>query len=97
MDPTGETITVEGIVEAVLPGAWAPAIIRPLIVSPLLCSPRSTPPPVFGWSVARRIRCNWAALVGAVPVLTLVVAYAQVARFQGDFPGRSWLWHWPPR
>lgn len=34
--PTGETITVEGIVEAFLPGPWAPTVIRPLITAAAL-------------------------------------------------------------
>jgi uncharacterized membrane protein len=83
-NPTGETITVEGIVEAFLPGAWAPDIIRPLILSAAgfaafhaaagLWMERRAPHPL-----------HWAALVGAVPVLTLLVSYTQVARFQADF------------
>ena len=31
--PTGEAITIEGVVEAVLPGAWAPAVIVPLLLT----------------------------------------------------------------
>ena len=81
---TGETITVEGIVEAFLPGAWAPEIIRPLIFSATLFAAFHA---AAGLWLERRAPhpLHWAALVGAVPVLTLVVAYAQVARFQGDF------------
>lgn len=82
--PTGEVITVENIVEAVLPGAWAPEIIRPLIFAAALFAAfhaavglwfeRNAPRPL-----------HWAALAGAVPVLTLLVAYAQIDRFQADF------------
>ncbi|WP_158925628.1 DUF2339 domain-containing protein [Acidisphaera sp. S103] len=81
--PTGEIITVEGVVEAILPGAWAPEVIRPLITAAALLAAfhagaglwleRRAPAPV-----------RWAALPAAVPVLTLAVAYAQIARFQGD-------------
>jgi uncharacterized membrane protein len=80
-NPTGETITVEGIVEAVLPGAWAPDVIQPLITAAVLFAAfhaaaglwleRQTPRPL-----------HWAALTAAVPVLTLLVAYTQIARFQ---------------
>jgi uncharacterized membrane protein len=82
--PTGEIVTVEDIVEAILPGAWAPEVVRPLIFAAALFAAfhaaaglwqeRSAPSPL-----------HWAALVGAVPVLTLLVAYAQIARFQTDF------------
>ena len=81
--PAGETITVEGIVEAVLPGAWAPDVIRPLIVAAALFAAFHA---AAGLWMERRARhpLHWAALVAAVPVLTLAVAYAQIARFQGD-------------
>jgi uncharacterized membrane protein len=82
--PTGEVITVEDIVEAVLPGAWAPDVIRPLISAAALFAAFYA---VAGlWQERRAPRpLHWAALVGAVPVLTLLVAYAQIARFQTDF------------
>jgi uncharacterized membrane protein len=82
--PTGEIITVEGIVEAVLPGPWAPAVIRPLIAAAALFAAFHA---AAGLWLERRARhpLHWAALVGAVPVLTLAVAYAQIARFQADF------------
>lgn len=82
--PTGETITVEGIVEAVLPGPWAPDVIRPLIAAATLFAAFHA---AAGLWLERRARhpLHWAALVGAVPVLTLLVAYAQIARFQADF------------
>ena len=81
--PTGETITVEGIVEAVLPGSWAPDVIRPLIAAALFAAFHAA----AGLWMERRARhpLHWATLVGAVPVLTLLVAYAQIARFQADF------------
>jgi uncharacterized membrane protein len=81
--PTGEVISIEGVVQAVLPGAWAPQVIRPLIGAAVVLAAfhacaglwleRRAPAPV-----------RWAALPAAVPVLTLAVAYAQIARFQGD-------------
>ena len=56
-NPTGETITVEDIVEAVLPGAWAPrrdppADHRRRVVRRFPCRRRAV-----AWSGARRIRC----------------------------------------
>ncbi len=43
------------------------------------------PPPDCGWSGARATRCIGRPSWGAVPVLTLLVAYAQISRFQADF------------
>jgi uncharacterized membrane protein len=82
--PTGEVITVEDIIEAVLPGAWAPEVIRPLIVSAALFAVFHAAAGLWQERSAPH-RLHWAALVGAVPVLTLLVAYAQIARFQTDF------------
>jgi uncharacterized membrane protein len=83
-NPTGEAVTAEGIVEAVLPGAWAPEIIRPLITAAALFAAFHA---AAGLWMERRARrpLHWAALTAAVPLLTLLVAYAQIARFQADF------------
>lgn len=82
--PTGEVITVEDIVEAVLPGAWAPDVIQPLIAAAALFAAFHAAAGL--WQERRAPHpLHWAALVGAVPVLTLLVAYAQIARFQTDF------------
>jgi uncharacterized membrane protein len=83
-NPTGEAITIEGIVEAVLPGAWAPDVIQPLITAAALFAAFHA---AAGLWMERRARnpLHWAALTAAVPVLTLLVAYAQIARFQVDF------------
>ncbi|MSP01664.1 MAG: DUF2339 domain-containing protein [Acetobacteraceae bacterium] len=80
-NPTGEIITVEGIVEAFLPGAWAPDVIRPLIAA---AAAFATFHAAVGLWLERRAPrpLHWAALTGAVPVVTLAVAYAQIARFQ---------------
>jgi uncharacterized membrane protein len=80
---TGEVISVEGIVEAVLPGAWAPDVIRPLLTAAALFAAFHA---AVGLALERRTRnpLPWAALVAGVPVLTLIVGYAQVARFQPD-------------
>jgi uncharacterized membrane protein len=85
--PTDEILSVEGVVMAVLPGAWAPEVIRPLLTAAALLAgfhaaaglwlERRAPGPVSA-------PLHWAALVAAVPVLTLAVTYAQVAGFQTD-------------
>ncbi len=83
-NPTGETLTVEGIVEAFLPGSWAPELIRPLISAAAAFAAFHA---TAGLWMERRARhpLHWAALVGAVPVLTLLVSYVQIASFQADF------------
>jgi len=79
----GEAITnLEGVVQAVLPGAWAPS--NPAAAEHRRHRRRL---PRRRRDVAGAARTNplrWAALVAAVPVLTLAVTYAQVARFQID-------------
>ena len=81
--PTGELITIEGAVAAFLPGAWAPDVVQPLLFTAAgmaaffalagLAMQRLAPNPV-----------RWAGLAASVPVITLGVAYLQVARFQAD-------------
>ncbi|HEV2674972.1 MAG TPA: DUF2339 domain-containing protein [Aliidongia sp.] len=81
--PTGEVLTIEGAVQAVLPGAWAPQVVQPLIIAAALFA-------VFhaaagSWLERRAPNpLHWAALVAAVPVVTLAVVYTQVTRFQPD-------------
>jgi uncharacterized membrane protein len=81
--PTGEALTIEGVVVAVLPGAWAPEVIRPLLTAAALLAGFHA---AAGLWLERRAPnpLRWAALVAAVPVVTLAVTYAQVARFQTD-------------
>jgi uncharacterized membrane protein len=81
--PTGEVISIEGVVMAVLPGAWAPEVIRPLLTAAALLAGFHA---AAGLWLERRAPgpLQWAALVAAVPVLILAVTYAQVARFQTD-------------
>ena len=82
--PTGEIISVEGLIEAVLPGAWAPEVIQPLIFSACLLAAFHAA--AGSWQERRAPNpLHWAALVAAVPVLTFVVAYAQIDRFQTSF------------
>jgi uncharacterized membrane protein len=81
--PTGAVIRADGVIEAILPGAWAPQVIRPLIVAAVVLAAVHT---AAGLWLERRAPhpLHWAALPAAVPVLTLTVAYAQIARFQAD-------------
>jgi uncharacterized membrane protein len=81
--PTGEPITIEGVVQAVLPGAWAPDLIRPLLYTAASLAAFYA---AAGLLLETRMErpLPWAALVAAVPVLTLLVTYVQVDRFQRD-------------
>ncbi len=84
--PTGETLSIEGAVQAVLPGAWAPDAILPLL---------ETAAAMAAWFAAAGLFLErrtpnplpWAALVAGVPVLALGVTFAQVGRFQ---PVAAW-------
>jgi uncharacterized membrane protein len=83
VQPTGEAITIEGRIQAVLPGAFAPEAIRPYLwVSALVAG-------VFAacglWLERRAARPPvWSALVAAVPVLVLALGFYQVRKFQPD-------------
>jgi len=81
--PTGEVITVEGVVQAFLPGDWAPEVIRPLLWTAAAMAAFFA---AAGLWLERRAAnpVNWAGLAAAVPVVTLGVTYLQVARFQPD-------------
>ncbi|MGI4954116.1 MAG: DUF2339 domain-containing protein [Janthinobacterium lividum] len=78
---TGEAITVEGAVQAILPGAWAPEALLPFLET---AAAMATWFAGAGLFLERRSPrpLPWAALPAAVPVLVLVVAYVQAGRFQ---------------
>jgi uncharacterized membrane protein len=80
---TGEPIVIEGVVQAILPGAWAPDAIIPLLRTAAIVTAFFAG---SGLVMERRAPhpLRWAALVAAVPVLTLAVTYIQVAGFQPD-------------
>jgi uncharacterized membrane protein len=80
---TGEVIRIEGIVQAILPGAWAPQALLPLLSAAAALAGFHA---ATGLWLERRAqgRLAWAALVAAVPVLTLAVTYARVRHFQTD-------------
>ncbi len=85
-DPTGEAIYADGVVQAVLPGGWAPSVIVPLL---------ETAAAMAAWFAAAGLFLErrsarpvaWAALAASVPVATLAVTYAQVGQFQ---PRAGW-------
>ena len=81
--PTGEAITIEGVVQGVIPGAWAPDAIVPLL---LAAAGLAAFHALVGLFLERRAPdpLVWAALPAGVPVLALAVTYAVVARFQTD-------------
>ncbi len=81
--PTGETITVEGAVQAFLPGAWAPQVIQPLFFTAISMAAFFA---LCGFVLERwgDRPVRWAGLAAAVPVVTLGITYLQVARFQAD-------------
>nr|WP_294547891.1 DUF2339 domain-containing protein [uncultured Rhodopila sp.] len=84
--PTGEVIRADGVVEAILPGAWAPAALVPFITAAFLLAAFHA---AAGLWLERRAPnpLPWSALVAAMPVLTLAVAYARITGFQ---TGEAW-------
>ncbi len=84
--PTGEAITIEGVVQAILPGPWAPAALLPFL---------ETAAAMAAWFAGAGLLLErrsprplpWSALAAAVPVLVLAVAYVQAGRFQ---PPAAW-------
>ncbi len=80
---TGEAVTIEGVVQAFFPGAWAPEAIQPLLITAACFAAFHA---AIGLFLEGRTPngLRWSALVAGVPVLTLAVAYAQTGRFQSD-------------
>ena len=80
---TGEVITTEDAVLAILPGAWAPDILRPLLETAALMAGLFA---LAGLWFERRAAqpLGWSALAAAVPVLTLALLYLRVKQFQPD-------------
>ncbi len=84
--PTGEAITIEGAVQAILPGPWAPAALLPFL---------ETAAAMAAWFAGAGLLLErrsprplpWSALAAAVPVLVLAAAYVQAGRFQ---PPAAW-------
>ena len=80
---TAEVIRIEGVVQAILPGAWAPQALLPFLSAAAVLAGFHAG---AGLWLERRApgRLAWAALVAAVPVLALAVTYARVRHFQTD-------------
>lgn len=81
--PTAEPVTIEGRIQAVIPGAWAPEALRSFLGAAALLALMHA---LAGlWQERRAARpVRWSALPAAVPVLVLLVCYARVAGFQSD-------------
>ena len=81
--PIGVAIHAEGLVQAILPRAWVPQPIMPFITAAAAFAAFHA---AAGLWLERRAPnpLPWAALVAAVPVLTLAVAYARITHFQTD-------------
>lgn len=80
---TGEAVYADGNLLAVLPGDWTPAALRPFLLTTLGMAALFA---AAGLAGERRLSrpLPWSALVAAVPVLALALAYARVRRFQPD-------------
>jgi uncharacterized membrane protein len=82
--PVDESVTVEGVVQAILPtGPWAPEALWPFLVAAMALAGLHA---AAGAWLERRAPhpLRWAALPAAVPVLALLVAYARVRGFELD-------------
>lgn len=78
--PTGEAVTVEGIAQSFIPGAWAPdALTRFLSVALILALMN-----LIAGLVLEGRGLAWAGLAATVPLLTLLAAYARVRGFATD-------------
>jgi uncharacterized membrane protein len=79
--PTGEAVTVEGVVQAFIPGAWVPGALTPYLTVAVVLALIHL---LAGLALEARGGVAWAGLGAAVPVLTLLVAYARVRGFATD-------------
>ena len=76
--PTADTITIEGMIQAVIPGAWLPAAILPFLEAALAVAALHAAAGL--WQERRSANpVPWAGSVALVPVLALSVAFLQVA------------------
>jgi uncharacterized membrane protein len=80
----GEAVTVEGVVLAILPvKPWPPEALRPFLLAAMLLAAMHAA--AGSWQERRAPHpLRWAALTAAVPLLTLLVAYARVRGFALD-------------
>ncbi len=81
--PTGEVLSIEGVVQAVLPGAWAPDAIQPYLLTGAAIALFYLA--VGLWQERRSARpLPWAGLAAAMPVLVLAALFLEVGRFQSQ-------------
>ena len=81
--PSGEAVTAGGVVIAVLPGGWAPPVLRALLLTAAGMAALFAAAGLWG-ERRRPDPLRWSALPAAVPVLTVAVLYARVSAFQPD-------------
>jgi len=81
--PSPEFTGINGFIQAVLPGTWAPQVIRPLLIAAALFAAFNL---AAGLMLERSTRAPlpWSTLAAATPVLILATVYAQIERFQTD-------------
>lgn len=79
--PTGEIVGTQEYIQAVLPGGWAPDVIRPLLFTAAIMAAMYVAAGLWLERLAPR-PLVWSALVAAVPTLTLGITYTMVERFQ---------------
>jgi uncharacterized membrane protein len=82
--PGGEAVTIEGAVQAILPGGpWPDAALTPFLAAALALAAIHA---LAGTVLERRASrpLHWAALPSTVPVLVLLVSYARVRGFAID-------------
>ena len=79
--PGGEPVTIEGVVQGVIPGAWVPSAIWPFLVVALLLGALHL---LSGLAMEPRGGLAWAGTAAFVPVLVLLAAYARVRGFAAD-------------
>ena len=82
--PGGETVTADGTVLAILPTTpWLPEALRPFLIAAAILAAMHAAAGL--WLERRRPNpVRWAVLTAAVPLLTLLVAYARVRGFALD-------------
>ncbi|GGJ32459.1 DUF2339 domain-containing protein [Neoroseomonas lacus] len=79
--PTDEAVTVEGVVQTVIPGDWVPTALTPYLTVALIFALLHL---LAGLTLEARGGLAWAGLAATVPVVTLLVAYGRVRGFATD-------------
>jgi uncharacterized membrane protein len=81
--PTDEVLRIEGVAQAIFPGAWAPGALQPLLICAALFAAFHAAAGLF---FERRMPrpLAWSTLPAEVPFLVLVVTYGHVGRLLPD-------------